>query len=100
MPLDPLPELLPPFFLPSELSSSSVSSTDIYSSSLPPPVANCFPWGIGPMSWFCDKFNTAKNVKLVNCAGISPMNLFEERSNDSIVDKFANDGEIWPVKLL
>jgi hypothetical protein len=52
------------------------------------------------MSWFCDKFNTAKNVKLVNCAGISPTNLFEERSNDSSVDKFANDGEIWPVKLL
>ena len=29
MPLDPLPEFLPPLFLPSELSSSSVSSTDV-----------------------------------------------------------------------
>ena len=28
LPLDPLPELLPPLFLPSKLSSSSVSSTD------------------------------------------------------------------------
>ena len=28
-PLDPLPELLPSFFLPSELSSSSVTSTDV-----------------------------------------------------------------------
>ena len=52
------------------------------------------------MSWFCNRFNTAKNVKLVNCIGISPMSLFEERSNDSSDDKFATDGGIWPVKLL
>ena len=43
------------------------------------------------MSWFCERFNMAKNVRLVNWIGICPVSLFEERSKDSSLDKFAND---------
>ena len=42
----------------------------------------------------------AKNVKLVNCIGISPVSIFEERSKDSSTDKFANDDGICPFSLL
>ena len=42
-------------------------------------VPNCLLWGIGPISWFCERFKNAKNVKLVNCMGIFPLSLFEER---------------------
>ena len=42
----------------------------------------------------------AKNVRLVNCMGISPLSLFEERSNDSSANKFAKDDGICPIRLL
>ena len=55
---------------------------------------------MGPISWFCERFNMAKNVRSVSCKGISPVRLFEERSKDSSADNFANDDGIWPVRLL
>ena len=49
---------------------------------------------MGPVSLFCERFKTAKNVKLVNCIGMEPLSIFEERSKDSSSNKFPNDDGI------
>ena len=63
-------------------------------------VPNCLSWGIGPVSWFWDKFKYARNVRLVSCWGICPWKLFWERSNDWSSIWFPKDDGIGPVKLL
>lgn len=63
-------------------------------------VSNCFPQGIGPTKWLCERLKTARNVKFVNYEGIPPSSLFEERSNDSSCVKFPSDGGICPARLL
>jgi hypothetical protein len=30
-------------------------------------VPNCPTWGIGPVSWLCERFKYARNVRLVSC---------------------------------
>ena len=57
-------------------------------------VLNYEPWGMGPVSRFCERFKISKNVRLVNCIGIEPLSIFEEMSKDSSTDKFANDDGI------
>ena len=46
-------------------------------------VQNCPPCGIGPISWFWERFKYFRNVRLVSCWGILPKRRFQERSKDS-----------------
>ena len=40
-------------------------------------VLNCLPRGIGPTSWFCERFRNASHVISVKCKGISPTNYYK-----------------------
>jgi hypothetical protein len=36
-------------------------------------VLNCFPLGMGPSSWLCERSRTWRNVRSTNCIGILPV---------------------------
>jgi hypothetical protein len=38
------------------------------------------PRGIGPASWLYERLSTARKFSLVNCSGMSPLSLFDDRS--------------------
>ena len=83
--------------------SSSVSPTmhffdngNPYSPEFPlyesfPDVSNRLPRGIVLVRLFWKRFETSRNIKLVNSCRILPISLFEEKSNDSSNFKFPKD---------
>ena len=86
--------------------SSSVSSTvhffdngNPHSPEFPlyesfPNVSNWLPRGLILVRLFWERFETSRNIKLVNSCGILPISLFKEKSNDSSNFKFPKDWDM------
>ena len=63
-------------------------------------VSNCLPRGIGPTRELWETLTNARKLSSVSFGGISPYNLFLERSKDSSSVMLPKDGGIWPVRAL
>ena len=63
-------------------------------------VSNWNPCGIGPIKWLLETLKKERKVSCVSCGGISPDNLFWDRSNASSDVNFSKDEGIKPVSKL